>query len=101
MRKCASLTRILAYSCPAVQDFFRLCRRACRLPPPQPPLPARRGHPREYAAQALALGLAEIGMSDHNPMPEHFDDWRMPISDFPRYLEMVDAARADVPQLPI
>ena len=59
------------------------------------------GHPREYAAQALSLGLAEIGMSDHNPMPEHFDDWRMPISDFPRYLEMVEEARADVPQIPI
>ena len=59
------------------------------------------GHPREYAAQALALGLAEIGMSDHNPMPAYFDDWRMLISDFPRYLEMVDEARADVPQIPI
>lgn len=59
------------------------------------------GHPREYAAQALALGLAEIGMSDHNPMPEHFDDWRMPISDFPVYLDMVEEARADVPEIPI
>ena len=34
-------------------------------------------------------------------MPEFFDDWRMPISDFPRYLEMVEEARADVPQIPI
>ena len=59
------------------------------------------GHPREYAAQAVSQGLAEIGFSDHNPMPEYFDDWRMPISDFPRYLEMVDEARADFPQLPI
>jgi hypothetical protein len=59
------------------------------------------GHPRDYAAQAEALGLAEIGFSDHNPMPEYFDNWRMPISDFPRYLDMVDEARADHPNLPI
>ncbi len=59
------------------------------------------GHPREYAAQAVAQGLAEIGFSDHNPMPEHFDDWRMPISDFPRYLDMVAEARTEFPNLPI
>ena len=59
------------------------------------------GHPRDYAAQAEALGLAEIGFSDHNPMPEYFDNWRMPIGDFPRYLEMVEEARADHPNLPI
>jgi histidinol-phosphatase (PHP family) len=34
-------------------------------------------------------------------MPEYFDDWRMLISDFPRYLEMVDEARAAVPQIPV
>ena len=59
------------------------------------------GHPREYANQALSMGLAEIGMSDHNPMPDYFDDWRMLIADFPRYLDMVEEARADVPQMPI
>ncbi|MFZ4595668.1 MAG: PHP domain-containing protein, partial [Verrucomicrobiaceae bacterium] len=34
------------------------------------------GHPSAYAGQAEALGLAEIGFSDHNPMPEFFDNWR-------------------------
>lgn len=59
------------------------------------------GHPRDYATQAEALGLAEIGFSDHNPMPEFFDNWRMPLADFPRYLDMVAEARADHPSLPI
>lgn len=53
------------------------------------------GHPREYVERARRLGMAEIGISDHNPMPEHFDDWRMPISNFPKYLEMVDEARSE------
>jgi histidinol-phosphatase (PHP family) len=51
------------------------------------------GHPKEYAQQALASGLTEMGISDHNPMPEFFDDWRMLLSDWPRYLELVDEAR--------
>lgn len=59
------------------------------------------GHPREYAEIAAERGLAELGFSDHNPMPEHFDDWRMPLADFPRYLDMVDEARAEFPALPI
>ncbi|WP_050030725.1 histidinol-phosphatase HisJ family protein [Verrucomicrobium sp. BvORR034] len=59
------------------------------------------GHPREYAAAAVALGLPEIGMSDHSPMKSHFDDWRMEWEEFPRYLEMVDEARAQYPSLPI
>lgn len=59
------------------------------------------GHPVEYARRAAALGLAEIGFSDHNPMPEHFDDWRMAWADIPRYAEMVAEARAEVPEMPI
>ena len=59
------------------------------------------GHPREYAARAVELGLPELGLSDHSPMREHFDDWRMEWEDFPRYLEMVDEARAEFPALPI
>lgn len=59
------------------------------------------GHPREYAAAAVALGLPEIGLSDHSPMREYFDDWRMEWNEFPRYLEMVEEARAEFPQLPI
>ena len=59
------------------------------------------GHPREYAARAVKLGLPELGLSDHSPMREHFDDWRMEWEEFPRYLEMVDEARAAFPALPI
>jgi histidinol-phosphatase (PHP family) len=59
------------------------------------------GHPREYAAKAIQLGLNEIGLSDHSPMKEHFDDWRMEWEEFPTYLQMVDEARAEFPQLPI
>lgn len=59
------------------------------------------GHPREYAAAAQRLGLPELGLSDHNPMRERFDDWRMDWAEFPRYLELVDEARAEFPGLPI
>lgn len=60
-----------------------------------------KGNPVELAERAVALGLAELGLSDHNPMPEYFDDWRMSITDLPTYLELVEEARAKFPQLPI
>ncbi|MFV1995835.1 MAG: histidinol-phosphatase [Verrucomicrobiales bacterium] len=47
----------------------------------------------EYARAAIARGLAEIGFSDHSPMPRAFDDWRMKIEDLPRYVAMVEEAR--------
>ena len=59
------------------------------------------GHPREYAAEAIRKGLTEIGFSEHNPMPEKFDDWRMDLGDFPKYLELLAEARQDHPKLPI
>jgi len=59
------------------------------------------GNPIDLAAVAAGAGLAEIGFSDHNPMPETFDDWRMHLSEFPRYLELVDEARVAFPNLPI
>jgi len=52
------------------------------------------GYPRDYVDVARARGLSEIGFADHNPMPKPFDDWRMDIEDLPRYLEMVEEARA-------
>ena len=52
------------------------------------------GAPAEYAEVASRRGLDEIGFSDHNPMRENFDAWRMKIAEFPRYLEMVEETRA-------
>ncbi|MFQ3578452.1 MAG: histidinol-phosphatase [Verrucomicrobiia bacterium] len=54
------------------------------------------GSPVEYARQAEAVGLAEIGFSDHNPMPQSFDDWRMDLEQLPVYFEAVQEARAAV-----
>lgn len=59
------------------------------------------GWPVEMAAQAVSLGLTELGFADHNPMPEFFDDWRMRREELPQYLADVEAARALYPNLPI
>ncbi len=59
------------------------------------------GHPNDYVAAARAAGLAEIGFSDHNPMPEAFDDWRMDWAEFPRYLELVAEARETAAGFPV
>ncbi len=61
------------------------------------------GSPAEYIAVARERGLQEIGFSDHCPMdgPEPFDDWRMDRADFPRYLEMIQQARADAAPFPV
>jgi len=59
------------------------------------------GSPTEYAKAAVALGLEEIGFSDHNPMPANFDDWRMDIGDLPYYFDIVQEARVAYPALPI
>lgn len=59
------------------------------------------GHPKQYAATAVRRGLGEIGFSEHNPMPEKFDDWRMELEDFPAYLTMIEEARTAYPGLPI
>lgn len=60
------------------------------------------GTPTELAAQALRVGLREIGFSDHNPMPQDgFDDWRMNLSDLDQYVALVEQARRDHPQLTI
>jgi histidinol-phosphatase (PHP family) len=59
------------------------------------------GDPVEYVEEAMRKGLPEIGFADHNPMPEHFDDWRMEMDELPRYFEMVEEARERVPGFPI
>jgi len=59
------------------------------------------GHPAEYAREAMRKGLPEIGFADHNPMPAPFDDWRMDIGDLPRYFELIEEAREQIPGFPI
>jgi len=60
------------------------------------------GEPTEYAAHAKSVGLTEIGFSDHSPMREDdFDEWRMFIGQLDEYVEKVEKARIDHPDLTI
>src|SRR5213082_745704 len=60
------------------------------------------GEPTELAAQAVKLGLKEIGFSDHSPMPrDDFDEWRMKASELSAYVAKVEQARRDHPGLTI
>jgi histidinol-phosphatase (PHP family) len=60
------------------------------------------GEPSELAAQAVKVGLTEIGFSDHSPMSrDDFDDWRMRASQLDEYVAAVEKARKDFPLLTI
>jgi histidinol-phosphatase (PHP family) len=60
------------------------------------------GEPSEYARQALAVGLTEIGFSDHSPMPrDDFDNWRMRDSQLDEYVAKVRRAQKEFPGLTI
>jgi histidinol-phosphatase (PHP family) len=60
------------------------------------------GEPIELAAQAVRVGLTEIGFSDHSPMPrDDFDEWRMSRDKLDEYLKMVRRAQKEFPQLTI
>jgi histidinol-phosphatase (PHP family) len=60
------------------------------------------GEPAEYAKRAVALGLTEIGFSDHSPMRrDNFDNWRMNFSQLDEYVETVRRAQKDFPRLTI
>ena len=60
------------------------------------------GEPTDYAAQAIQVGLKEIGFSDHNPMVrDDFDDWHMRRDQLDEYVEKVQKARCDHPGLAI
>jgi histidinol-phosphatase (PHP family) len=60
------------------------------------------GEPVEYAKHAIAIGLTEIGFSDHSPMArDDFDNWRMNFSQLDEYVEKVRKAQRDFPQLTI
>ncbi|WP_411847260.1 histidinol-phosphatase [Roseibacillus persicicus] len=52
------------------------------------------GTPQQYVEAALTAGLHQYGISDHAPhTPEPFDDWRMSMSDLPKYLDWIGTAR--------
>jgi histidinol-phosphatase (PHP family) len=54
------------------------------------------GEPAEYAAHARAVGLSEIGFSDHSPMPrDDFDNWRMRLDQLDEYVEKVRRVQKD------
>jgi len=56
----------------------------------------------ELAARALEAGVAELGFSDHSPMPrDDFDDWRMRDSQLAEYVAKVREAQRKFPQLSI
>jgi histidinol-phosphatase (PHP family) len=59
------------------------------------------GTPEEYVAAAKAAGLAEIGFSDHSPMPQYYDDWRMLVEELPQYFDWIAAARAAAGDMPV
>jgi histidinol-phosphatase (PHP family) len=60
------------------------------------------GEPGDYAKRALAIGLTEIGFSDHSPMPrDDFDDWRMRAGQLDEYVAKVRRAQKDFPQITI
>ena len=60
------------------------------------------GEPAEYAARAVALGLTEIGFSDHSPMRrDDFDNWRMRFDQLDEYVEKVRRAQKDFRNLTI
>lgn len=51
------------------------------------------GTPSQYVQAAVAAGLSEFGVSDHAPMPEPFDDWRMAAAELPEYLDWIAESR--------
>jgi len=60
------------------------------------------GEPTELAAQAVRIGLDELGFSDHAPMPrDDFDDWRMRASELDAYVAKVEQARREYPNLTV
>jgi len=60
------------------------------------------GEPTEYAARARAIGLTEIGFTDHSPMRrDDFDNWRMRFDQLAEYVEKVRRAQKEHPALSI
>lgn len=53
------------------------------------------GELEEYLTYACKIGLTEIGISDHAPMPEdNFDSWRMKKSELDYYIKLIETAKS-------
>ncbi len=75
---------------------------AVRLSHAHAALPSRVGEPVDYARHAIAVGLTEIGFSDHSPMArDDFDNWRMRNDQLDEYVKKVRLAQKTFPQLTI
>jgi len=58
------------------------------------------GEPTDLAAQAIKIGLKEIGFSEHSPMiRDDYDDWHMYAHDLDDYISRIEQARTDHPDL--
>lgn len=57
--------------------------------------------PRDYAAAAVAAGVAEIACTDHMPFATQRTNWHMRMENLPLYVGWVEAARREFPQLRI
>ena len=60
------------------------------------------GEPEEYAARAVNQRLDEIGFSEHCPMFENdFDHWHMRFDQLGEYVQRIQKAQQDYPNLSI
>ena len=60
------------------------------------------GDVKDYIEAGIKNGLVEIGMSDHSPLPdERWLNVRMPLQDLGDYIEEIDSAKKEYPQIKI
>ena len=59
------------------------------------------GTMREYCEQAVKQGLKILGFTEHAPFPDNRYGSRMDYEELPLYLEMIEEARRDFPELTI
>lgn len=60
------------------------------------------GEPTELAARAVAVGIPEIGFSEHGPMiRKDWDNWHMEIENLELYCQKIRQAQKEHPQLAV
>ena len=58
------------------------------------------GTMKQYVKQAISTGLSEMGFSDHNPLPAHFNNpYRMLPDELPIYLDIINDLQIQFPQI--